>query len=162
MVICRVGLLTMNQRIYSYWQMNLYNKSVALILFSAMWAVGMDCFLPSVLTSQGGSNVRQTNENGRNKNLTWADCFKDWPGKQLMWHIASTLLSSCTHNCENRPESIEVKVMEVVEFSLSLSAYRWRRKWETLAAAWSALSRVGLKFRVLQATARVSRLHRQQ
>ncbi len=34
----------MNPRIYTCWLMNLYNKSVALIHFSAMWAVGMDCF----------------------------------------------------------------------------------------------------------------------
>jgi hypothetical protein len=32
--------------------------------------------------------------------------------------------AACTHNCENRTESIEVKVIEIVEFSLSLSAYR--------------------------------------
>jgi hypothetical protein len=68
-------------------------------------------------------------------------CFKDRPRKlQLTWHIASTMLSSCTHNCENRTESIEVKVIEVVEESLSLSANHWLRKWETLAVAWSALN----------------------
>ena len=68
-------------------------------------------------------------------------CFKDWPRKlQLTWHITSTMLSSCTHNCENRTESIEVKVIEVVEGSLLMSANCWLRKRETLTAAWSALN----------------------
>ena len=50
------------------------------------------------------------------------------------------MLSSCTHNCENRTESIEVKVIEVVEGSLSLSANCSLHKRETLAAALSALN----------------------